>query len=137
MKENCIVTSIQNSQITVSPLSLEACASCTADCSHKGTEFTVINPHRLEVKVGSVVKIDTSRKAQALQGIVSLLIPFVAAVTLWFCAPFIAGIFGISASEGWKAACTLTGLFVSAALVLLVTRTHPLPGIPQIVELVQ
>ena len=133
MKEICTIISIENKNITVAPLSLEACMSCTSDCSHKGTTFTVTNPHKFELKTGMTVTIETKAQTQALQGILALFIPFACAIGLWLCAPFIAKLFGTSATEGLRALCVLTGLFVPALIILLVSRLTP-PSPPHIVS---
>ena len=69
-----------------------------------------------------------------MQGIISLLFPFLFAVTGFVLSAKIAGLLGMIATEGFKALCTLIFLCASALIVLAVTRIFPLSGQNQIVE---
>ena len=84
---------------------------------------------------GTIVKIESSKKAQAVQGLLSLLIPFACAVTGYFLAPKLMSLLGKPASDDSRAFFVLLFLFLSAAIIFTVSRKIPLPGQPQITDI--
>ncbi len=136
MYKKGIVVKIENEEVTILPLVKDACASCSHNCSEHGhcQPYTATNPHSLPIKEGTVVGISAEKKAEAMQGIISLLFPFLFAVTGFVLSAKIAGFLGMIATEGFKALCTLIFLCASALIVLAVTRIFPLSGQNQIIE---
>lgn len=110
------------------------CADC-GGCSGKAVTFRVQNPLKLQIKKGTIVKIEASKKAQAVQGLLSLLIPFACAVTGYFLAPKLMSLLGKPANDDSRAFFVLLFLFLSAAIVFTVSRKIPLPGQPQITDI--
>ncbi len=134
MTQKAIVTFKDNSEIQVSPMLKEACASCSAGCAKQRKVFSVSNPHNYSINIGSVVLLTASKKMQAFQGIVSLLFPVLCAIAGNFIAYFLAIKLEIQSKDSLQAIFVLLFLFISASLVVLVTRKHSLPGIPEISE---
>ncbi len=112
----------------------EECASCSAGCAKRNHAFEVANPHNMEISSGSIVIIGANKKVQAAQGIVSLFIPFLCAIAGYFAASPIMNFFGKSISSDGKAVFVLLFLLLSSALVFAVTRKIPIPGKPEIIE---
>lgn len=134
MNEKGMVTSVDESSVTIIPLITDACLSCKNGCAKRGKPFTVSNPKSFDISKGSIVRIGVAKNVQAVQGLVSLLFPFGAAVAGYFCASPIASLFGKSAGDGIKAICVLSFLLISAAIVFIVSRKNPVVGKPEIVE---
>ena len=134
MYKKGIVVKVEGNQVTVLPFVKDACASCSQNCKERGESYTVANPQNLKVEKGTVVGITAEKKMEALQGLISLLLPFLCAVLGFMLSPAVAKVFSLPLSEGTKALCTLSFLLISSALVLLITRKVPLPGQNQIVE---
>ena len=135
MLEKGMITSIEKNTITVIPLITDACLSCTAGCAKRGKPFTVTNPRQLPVTTGTIVRVESSRSAQALQGVISLLFPFASAVGGYFCASPIASLFGKTAGDGMHAIGVLSFLFIAAAIVFFISRKIPFSGKPEITEI--
>ena len=133
MTEKAIIISCKE-KIIACRLAKSECISCTAGCARKKDMFEVDNPLNLSIKDGNIISIAASKKNQAIQGIFSLLIPFACAVSGYFLAPFIAGLFGKTISSDGKAGFVLLFLFLSSAAVFAITRKFPLPGKPEILE---
>lgn len=138
MYKKGIVVKIENEQVTILPFIKDACASCSHNCSEHGgvhcEPYLATNPHSIPLKEGMVVGIAAEKKAEAVQGIASLLFPFLFAVAGFIFSAKIAGLLGMIATEGFKALCTLSFLCISALIVLVLTRIFPLSGQNQIVE---
>ena len=129
-----IVVSIENEVISVKNLEKSECLTCTAGCTKNAPVYKASNPKNLQVKAGSVVILDASKKAQALQGIFSLLFPFLSAVTGYFLASPIARLFNSTVSDGFRSVCVLLFLTLSSSIVFALTRKIKLPGKPVIVQ---
>jgi len=85
---------------------------------------------------GSVVMVGSSRKIQVIQGLLSLFIPFLCAIAGYFLGPSICGIFGKTISNDARAIFVLLFLILASAAVFVITRKHPMPGKPEILEIV-
>ena len=135
MTDKAFVLSVQADAITVMPMQKDSCAACTADCAKRTASFTVNNPRNLDIKPGCTVKLSASRKNQAVQALVSLLLPILSAVAGYFLAGPVCAAFGFNAGDGAKAAGVLI-LFLAASLaVFFLTRKFPIPGTPEIAEI--
>ena len=134
MTDRALVVSVDGGEIMVLPLLKSDCTTCSAGCAKRGTAFAVKNPRDLPLKVGSAVRLCASRKMQGIQGFISLILPFLCAVAGYFCAGPIMGFFGKTAGDGAKALFVLFFLSLSSAGVFAVTRIKPLPGVPEIAE---
>ena len=98
--------------------------------------FEVLNPFELEIKKGSVVVVSTNKKFKVLQGIFSLLIPFLCAVAGYISGPSICAFFGKTISNDARALFVLLFLALSSAVIFAITRKNPMPGKPEIVEVI-
>mgnify|MGYP002626214041 CR=1 FL=1 len=135
MYKKGIIVKIEGQQATILPFVKDACASCSHNCNERGAPYIAENKQSLPIKEGMVVGISAEKKAEALQGIVSLLLPFFVAIAGFTFSAKIAGLLGLAATEGFKALCTLVFLTITALIVFFVTRIFPLAGENQIVEL--
>ena len=135
MNSRAVVVSTENNEITVLPLLKNACASCTSGCEKQGASFTVDNPLKLPVSKGTVVILSLSKKILAIQGIVSLLFPFLCAVGGYFFGSWLSAKAGFSNAEGAKALCVLAFLAVSCTAVYLVSRHYPFKGKSEIIDI--
>lgn len=137
MTERGRIISIKDGKIRVSPVQGEECSSCGAGCEKNQRTFIVSNPKKFPIKTGSLVEFQARERDKALQGLFSLFIPFLCAIAGFFIAPPLASCFGKTAGEGFKAFMVLFLLVLSGAIVLLITRRHPLPGTPEITAEIQ
>lgn len=112
----------------------DECAACTSGCAKLKNSFEISNPRGIEVKKGNVVLVAASRKSQAIQGILSLFVPFLCAVAGYLFSPAMMKIFRIELKNDARAVFVLLFLILSSAAVFIITRKHPLPGKPEIVE---
>ena len=135
MTQKALVTAINDGRTTVIPMLKDACSTCTSGCAKQGIAFEAKNPRNLPVKEGSVVVLAASRKMQVVQGLFALLVPFLSAVAGFFAAGPILKPFGITAGDGFKSLFVLSFLIISSALVFFITRKNPLPGTPEILEI--
>lgn len=135
MAQKAIVTAIQKNTVQVLPLVKEACSACTAGCAKRGVAFVVENPHQYPVNVGNVVILESSKAAQAVQGLIALFVPFLCAIGGYFLAPCVARLMHRAVvTEALRALCVLIFLFLSCAAIFVFTRKVPLKGRPHIVE---
>ena len=137
MTEKAYVVSVKQKRIFASllaPLAKEGCASCAASCGKRSGCFEVANPKGVKVSEHSCVLISASKKNQAMQGIVSLLFPVALAFVGYFVCPVLLAVFGKTLSPDGRAGGVLLFFFASCALVFFLTRKFPIPGKPEIVE---
>ncbi|HBG66150.1 MAG TPA: hypothetical protein DDW78_06730 [Treponema sp.] len=136
MYKQAMIVSVKGDEIeAVSPTG-SSCSSCTSNCSRRGCCFPVANPLNLPIKAGSVVRVESSAWAQALEGICSLLVPFACAVLGYFASAPLAAQFSAKAQEGIRACSVLLALFASSALVLILSRRFRPADKPSIREIV-
>lgn len=135
MKSKALVISTDNDIITVLPVLKEACTACKSGCAKQGESFTVSNPLKLPVKKGSIVFLELSKKTLALQGIISLLVPFLCAIGGYFFGSFLSSKLSINNAEAVKALSVLVFLIISSLGVFLVTRKFPIKGQSEIIEI--
>lgn len=134
MTEKVLIVSMENNRILATRIEKDECASCAAGCSKKDNSFEISNPAEIKVSVGSIAIIRANKKIQAVQGIISLMFPFLCAVAGYISAPHIMSLFGKTISDDARAVFVLLFLFVSSAIVFIVTRKYPVPGKPEIAE---
>lgn len=128
-----VSVSDDNSQAQVLPMITGACLSCKERCAQRGMPFSVSNEKKFEIKKGSVVSIANSQKAEAVQSIISLFAPVLCAIAAFFFSPAISQtFFHRPATEGFKAACSLAGIIIPAAIVFAVSRFKIRPARPYI-----
>ena len=126
MNKKAVVVSAEAGKLSVLPVAKLECASCSSVCGRKQEPLIVVNPRSFSLHAGDVVIIEQGGRSQAFEGLFSLLFPLCSAVAGYFAAgPFAAGLGGMPA-DGVRALFVLLFLFVSASLVVLVTR-HFLP----------
>lgn len=135
MDEKALVISIGD-KIEAVHFEKEECKSCTTGCAKIKNSFEISNPMNFEIKKGSVVLVRTSKKAQAIQGILSLFIPFLCSIVGYLLGPSIAGLFKKTISNDARAIFVLLFLVLSSAVVFVITRKKTMPGKPEIVEVI-
>ena len=133
MTEKALVTSTENT-IEAVHFEKEECISCTTGCAKVKNPFEITNPKGFEIKKGSVVIVAASKKVQAVQGLCSLFIPFLSAIGGYIFSPAIMSLFGRTIHDDARAVFVLLFLVLSAAAVYIITRKFPVPGKPEIVE---
>ncbi|MBQ0040391.1 MAG: SoxR reducing system RseC family protein [Treponema sp.] len=133
MTEKALVVSVGKT-IEAVHFEKDECLSCTTGCAKIKNTFEITNPKGLDVVKGSVVMVEASKKAQVIQGLLSLFIPFLCAVAGYILGPSICGIFGKTISNDARAIFVLLFLVIASAAVFIITRKHPMPGKPEIVE---
>ena len=133
--EKALIISTEN-KIEAVHFEMEECATCTTGCAKIKNSFEVLNPFELEIKKGFVVVVSTNKKFKVLQGIFSLLIPFLCAVAGYISGPSICAFFGQTISNDARALFVLLFLALSSAVIFAITRKNPMPGKPEIVEVI-
>ena len=118
MTDNALIVSVEKSQIQVVPLITGACINCAnSSCAKRGKPFPVSNPKGLPISVGSIVRIQASKKMQIVQGFVALLLPIAFAVALYFLGGFLSQKFGWQKTELFQALGVLVGIFVPSVII--------------------
>ena len=123
MRDKAYVIKIDRGTIWVTPLLSDTCINCTHPvCTRRGTPFPVTNPLKLTVKTGDIVRISSSRRIQATQGVVALVLPILSAAAGYATAEPVAKLLGKTATEGDKAAGVLIGLFLMTGIITFISR---------------
>ena len=138
MIKECIVLAVSEDRktATVSPLLTGHCISCTEKCASRGTPFEAENDSGLQIEKGNLVILGTSKKQEAVQSIVSILIPMAVSIGAYIAStPIMENIFHKSASEGAKAFFVLCGLIISCGVILCVSRNKIRPVKPKIISI--
>ena len=135
MRDKAVVNSISDKDITVIPLITNACLSCAEGCAKRGKPFSVRNSKNLDIKPGSVVKIGSSPKVEAIQGLLSVLFPVICAIGGYFASYPIAALFGNRPTEGLHAGFVLLFLAVAGLAVYALTRNQQRIIKPDILEI--
>ncbi len=125
MQRKAVVISVDDGHATVMPIEKSECVSCSAGCKKKGEPMSVANSRNFALKVGDLVYIAASGRLQAVEGLVSLLFPFVSAVLGYFVSFPLAAKYSGAKADGVRAMFVLGFLFLSTALVFLITRFFP------------
>lgn len=130
MQEKAKVIAIDRDVVSVMPLDIEACAGCTnAECKRDGNIFSVANRKKLDIVVGSEVRVVAPMKNQLAQAFVSVGIPILLAVCAFTLVAFLAP----SAGEGARVGGALIALCVGMILVYRIRKTRS-KDLPEIVE---
>ena len=138
MYRRVMIVSVQDdNSVSVLPVISNECAKCASGCSKQGSPFTAKNPHNFSVRTGSIVAISSPKSKQALEGLLSLVVPFLCAVAGYFAAVPLVSMMGFSAGDGARAAGVLLLLTLSSALVLFINRKIPEFSKPEIIEILQ
>lgn len=88
MFEKVQITKIEENQVEVVPLITDACINCNkGSCGKRGTPFYVVNPKKVDIKIGDVVLLKTSLGFQIFQAAFSLVLPVLAAIAGYFLMP--------------------------------------------------
>ena len=127
MQKKAVVISTEK-EIIVRPILKTECTSCMHGCEKTSIEYAVLNPKKLSIKKGDLVKLDNSLLSQTLSGLISLFFPFLSSIAGFFLAGKIAGFFNTPETDGIRAACVLSFLAVSSLAVFVITRLVDLPG---------
>lgn len=117
MFEKVQITKIEENQVEVVPLITDACINCNkGSCGKRGTPFYVVNPKKVEIKVGDVVSLKNSLGYQIFQAMFSLCLPVLAAVAGYLIMP---------EKESLQALGILLGFGITAAIVTIASRFLP------------
>ena len=117
MFEKVQVTKIEENQVEVVPLITDACINCNKEsCGKRGSPFYVVNPKKVEIKIGDVVSLKNSLGYQIFQAMFSLLLPVLAAVLGYLFMP---------ENEGLQVLGSLLGFGITAAIVTITSRFMP------------
>lgn len=127
MTKKAFIVSTEN-KILAADCSKDECATCTAGCNKKNNTYEVSNPNGYELKTGMIVIVSVSKFTQALQAFVSLFVPFFCSILGYVLAPSLMKLFGKNISNDARALFVILFLFISSALVFVITRFFPMPG---------
>ena len=117
MFEKVQITKIEENQVEVVPLITDACINCNkGSCGKRGTPFYVVNPKKVEIKVGDVVSLKNSLGYQIFQAMFSLCLPVLAAIVGYLIMP---------EKESLQALGILLGFGITAAIVTIASRFLP------------
>ena len=117
MFEKVQITKIEENQVEVVPLITDACIKCNkGSCGKRGTPFYVVNPKKVEIKVGDVVSLKNSLGYQIFQAMFSLCLPVLAAIVGYLIMP---------EKESLQALGILLGFGITAAIVTIASRFLP------------
>ncbi len=111
MQERARIVEIRGDRVTVVPVDIEACIGCkNRECKANGSRFTAVNSRGLSLSPGDEVRVGASAKSQLAQGLVSVLLPALAAIAVYLLFPRLARGYG----EGARVAATLAALAACA-----------------------
>ena len=117
MFEKVQITKIEENQVEVVPLITDACINCNkGSCGKRGTPFYVVNPKKVEIKVGDVVSLKNSLGYQIFQAMFSLCLPVLAAVAGYFLMP---------EKESLQVLGILLGFGIMVTIVTIASRFMP------------
>ncbi len=133
MSRSAVVLSAEAGSVSVLPVMKLECASCSASCGNKQESVSASNPRGFSLKAGDIVYIETNARRQAMEALFSLLFPFVSAIAGYFAAGPLASRFAGISGDGIRAVFVLLFLFLSSAVVIVVTRFLPHAGRIEIV----
>ena len=135
MYDTAFVSSIENDKIIVIPLIKGACLSCKQGCAKRGNPFEVVNPKKLPVKLNSIVKIGSSKKAELFQAVPAIVFPLMCAVIFYGGVLFFENNFGKAVSDGLKSFAALSGFAIGAFAAYIFARTKKNLAQGEILEL--
>lgn len=116
MTEIAKVVAIDGEKIQVAPLNVDVCLACSNEkCRSQGSLFTVCNPQRLQITVGSEVRVAAPVVRQLFQGALALGVPVLAAILAYMLLPRCIPAVG----DGLRA-----GLAVAVCVLVAVILTH-------------
>ncbi|MCR5763493.1 MAG: SoxR reducing system RseC family protein [Treponema sp.] len=138
MYRRVMIVSVQeDGSATVLPVINDECSKCAGGCAKQGSPFSVKNPQNLAVRTGSIAAVSTPKSKQALEGILSLVVPFFCAIGGYFAAVPFAKSLGLPSGDGARAIGVLLFLALSSAIVLFINRRIPEFSKPEIIEILQ
>ena len=126
-----ISVSADNKEAQVCLVVTASCLSCKEKCPRRGSPFAALNKNGLPIKKGDLVTIAASKKAEAAQAVLSLLVPAACAVaSYFFSAPISRALLRSEPQENFKALCVLLGILIPSAAVLALSRFRIRPSKP-------
>jgi len=118
MQEKAKVVGIENDIVSVIPLDIEACIGCGNDsCKQNGNLFTALNRRKLDIRVGSEVRIAAPVKNQLSQAFMSVGVPVLVAVAVWILLPVMFS----GSTEAVQVGGALLGFAGAAVLMFRIT----------------
>jgi Positive regulator of sigma(E), RseC/MucC. len=130
MQEVARIVAIDGDVVTVVPLDVEACIGCqNAACRENGSVFSAVNTRRLEIRIGSEVRIASPVRSQLRQGFSALGIPVLAAAAAYI----LVSVFVPASGEGLRVPVALATLVAGMILTYALHRSDE-SELPEIVE---
>jgi hypothetical protein len=131
MQERAKVIAIHDRLVSVMPLDIDACAGCSnAECKKNGNVFEVMNANKLDLSVGSEVRVAASVRNQLVQALFSIGLPLALAVAAYAVVAAFVPAWG----EGGSVGSALAAFACGALLVARFRRVHS-GDLPVIVEI--
>lgn len=131
MQERAKVIAIHDRLVSVMPIDIESCAGCSnAECKKNGNVFEVLNANRLDISVGSEVRVAASVKNQLVQALFAIGLPLALAVAAYMAVDAFLPSWG----EGGSVGLALVAFACGALLVARFRRVHS-GDLPVIVEI--
>ena len=138
MYRRVMIVSVQDGDsASVLPVINDECAKCAGGCSKQGSPFSVKNPQHFSLRTGTIAAISTPKSKQAIEGILSLVIPFLCAVAGYFAAVPLATKMGLPSGDEARAAGVLLFLATASGIVMFINRGIPEFSKPEIIEVLQ
>ncbi len=130
MQENAKIVEIGQKSVSVIPVDIEACIGCSnSECRDNGHVFEVVNRRRMDIKVGDVVRVQSTMKNQLAQGVTAVGVP----VTCAIAAFVIASILAPGSGEGFRVGLALAALLAGGVATYFVTKRTE-DSLPEIVQ---
>lgn len=131
MQEKVRVIGIDDEVVFVVPLDVSVCLGCAnAECRTGGSVFTALNRRKLDLHVGTEVRVASPLQKQMSQALFSIGIPLGSAITA-YCAVFF---FYPRAGEGLCAGAALLALVCTSVFLYRISRAvrHDLPEVIEV-----
>lgn len=124
MRDRACVVKCEQNTVWVIPLLSDTCINCNqSSCAKRGSPFLAANPENLKLKIGDIVKIGVSKKAQFVQALIALFLPILAAICGYFLAESFAIWQGKIVTEGMRAAGVLLCFGLTTTLITILSRS--------------
>lgn len=130
MQEKAKVVEIHDELVCVVPLDIDACIGCTnAECKRNGNVFQAINRKKLDITVGSEVRVVAPLKSQLWQAFLAVGVPILLAAAAYALMAKFAPLSGEGGRVGAALAAMCGGMFLMYRLHRIHTK-----DLPEVVE---
>ncbi|MBQ1629466.1 MAG: SoxR reducing system RseC family protein [Treponema sp.] len=120
MKKTYTITKIDGPHIFAAPQEF-----LSENSEQALANIEVINPKKIKINVGSKVYIGLPKAAEMLNGFFALITPIFACFIALILSPFIAKLFSLNPTEGFKAVCIIAAFLITSTAILIYTRNIP------------